>query len=290
MMLPGAPACRRCSAERRAGRTDRHPRGAAGGRKTEAPDHILTARRFTNALRMVLAPAADQCADPPHRDRGTRGRRRRPRRLRPDGARDAGADRPQADPPALFGGFRPRRRPGADVARLRAAAPSRLPDGHRAHAGREAGSAAAPLSNRTSCIRCPAPIYPVAAMAVLHGNLAPEGALIKQAAANQRAGRAPGRRSCSNLADLAARIDVPDLDVTADDILVMHNAGPEAPPACPRPATSRSPRSSCSQAPAPWSAPGRRSWTRRTAAARSLPRSRLPRLVPAGEIARAPSL
>ncbi len=44
----------------------------------------------------------------------------------------------------------------------------------------------------------------------------------------------------SSLADLAARIDDPALDVTPHDMLVLQNAGPNAPEACRRPATCRS--------------------------------------------------
>jgi len=94
---------------------------------------------------------------------------------------------------------------------------------------------AAPPSWKQDIIR-PAsnPIYSGGAMAVLRGNIAPQGALIKQAAANQtllqHTGRAVVFRS---LADLAARIDSPDLDVKADDILVLQNAGPKGAPGMP---------------------------------------------------------
>jgi len=67
------------------------------------------------------------------------------------------------------------------------------------------------------------PIYPQGGIAVLRGNLAPNGALIKQSAA-ERVGRAVVFES---LDDLAARIDSPDLDVAADDFLVLQNAGPK---------------------------------------------------------------
>jgi dihydroxyacid dehydratase/phosphogluconate dehydratase len=78
------------------------------------------------------------------------------------------------------------------------------------------------------------PIYAGGAMAVLRGNLAPQGALIKQAAANQQLLQHTGRAVVfSSLADLAARIDSPDLDVKADDVIVLQNAGPKGAPGMP---------------------------------------------------------
>lgn len=84
-------------------------------------------------------------------------------------------------------------------------------------------------------IRTPeAPIKPIGAMAVLRGNLAPRGALIKHSAATPRLLTHTGRAVVfDSTADLAARIDDPDLDVTADDILVLRNAGPKGAPGMP---------------------------------------------------------
>ena len=69
---------------------------------------------------------------------------------------------------------------------------------------------------------------------MLRGNLAPDGALLKRSAATpgllNRVGRAV---VFSSLADLAARIDDPDLDVTPDDFLVLQNAGPLGAPGMP---------------------------------------------------------
>jgi dihydroxy-acid dehydratase len=78
------------------------------------------------------------------------------------------------------------------------------------------------------------PVYKGGAMAVLRGNLAPNGAVIKQAAAAQHLLQHEGRAVVfENLADLAARLDSPDLDVKADDILVLKNAGPKGAPGMP---------------------------------------------------------
>ena len=78
------------------------------------------------------------------------------------------------------------------------------------------------------------PIYASGAMAVLRGNLAPAGAVIKKAAADQRLLQHTGPAMVfDSLSDLAARIDDPDLDVTADSILVLRNAGPKGAPGMP---------------------------------------------------------
>ncbi len=78
------------------------------------------------------------------------------------------------------------------------------------------------------------PIYPRGSIAVLHGNLAPGGAIIKQSAANEKLMEHTGRAVVfENSEDLVTRIDSPDLDVTADDILVLKNIGPKGAPGMP---------------------------------------------------------
>jgi dihydroxy-acid dehydratase len=78
------------------------------------------------------------------------------------------------------------------------------------------------------------PIYPRGSIAVLHGNLAPGGAIIKQSAANEKLMEHEGRAVVfENSEDLANRIDSPDLDVTAEDILVLKNIGPKGAPGMP---------------------------------------------------------
>ena len=78
------------------------------------------------------------------------------------------------------------------------------------------------------------PVYPQGGIAVLNGNLAPGGALIKQSAANAALMEHEGRAVVfENAADLAARIDSPDLDVHADDVLVLKNIGPKGAPGMP---------------------------------------------------------
>ncbi len=72
-----------------------------------------------------------------------------------------------------------------------------------------------------------APIEPVGGLVALFGSLAPRGAILKRSAADARLFECQGRAIVfSSLADLAARIDDPNLDVNAEDFLVLQNAGP----------------------------------------------------------------
>jgi dihydroxy-acid dehydratase len=79
-----------------------------------------------------------------------------------------------------------------------------------------------------------APIYPEGGIAVLRGNLAPRGAIIKQSAASPSLMEHEGRAVVfENIEDMAARIDDEALDVHADDILVLKNIGPLGAPGMP---------------------------------------------------------
>ena len=78
------------------------------------------------------------------------------------------------------------------------------------------------------------PIHSGGSIAVLRGNLAPDGAIIKQSAATPSMLQHEGRAVVfDGLADLAARLDDPALDVRADDVLVLRNAGPKGAPGMP---------------------------------------------------------
>ena len=85
------------------------------------------------------------------------------------------------------------------------------------------------LLRRSQRDSCPLdePVSSVGGLVALFGSLAPRGAILKRAAADaslfEREGRAVVFES---LEDLSARIDLPDLDVTRDDFLVLKNAGP----------------------------------------------------------------
>jgi dihydroxy-acid dehydratase len=78
------------------------------------------------------------------------------------------------------------------------------------------------------------PIFPQGGIAVLRGNLAPGGAIIKQSAADPKLMEHEGRAVVfENLEDLAQRIDDDALDVKADDVLVLKNIGPRGAPGMP---------------------------------------------------------
>jgi dihydroxy-acid dehydratase len=78
------------------------------------------------------------------------------------------------------------------------------------------------------------PLWPNAGIAVLRGNLAPSGAIIKPAAASPHLLRHRGRAVVfDSVEDLHARIDAPDLDVDADSVLVLRGCGPRGYPGMP---------------------------------------------------------
>lgn len=78
------------------------------------------------------------------------------------------------------------------------------------------------------------PIYPQGGIAVLSGNLAPGCAIIKQSAADPKLMEHEGRAVVfDNAEDLVNRIDRDDLDVMADDVLVLKNIGPKGAPGMP---------------------------------------------------------
>ena len=78
------------------------------------------------------------------------------------------------------------------------------------------------------------PLEPVGGLVALYGNLAPGGAILKRSAADQRLFEHEGRAIVfTSLEDLSKRVDDPDLDITADDIMVLQNAGPNAPECMP---------------------------------------------------------
>ena len=79
-----------------------------------------------------------------------------------------------------------------------------------------------------------APLFAEGGIAVLRGNLAPDGAIIKQSAASPELLAHEGRAVVfDGLEDMAARIDSPDLDAGPGDVLVLRNAGPKGAPGMP---------------------------------------------------------
>jgi L-arabonate dehydrase len=78
------------------------------------------------------------------------------------------------------------------------------------------------------------PVKPDAAIAVLRGNLAPDGAIIKPSAASPHLLHHTGRAVVfSSIEDFKARIDDPGLDVDADSVLVLQGCGPRGYPGMP---------------------------------------------------------
>jgi dihydroxy-acid dehydratase len=78
------------------------------------------------------------------------------------------------------------------------------------------------------------PLEPQGGLVALFGNLAPKGAILKRSAADAKLFEHEGRAVVfSSLADLAARVDDPALDIEPQDIMVLQNAGPNAPDAMP---------------------------------------------------------
>jgi len=104
----------------------------------------------------------------------------------------------------------------------------------------QVGVAGTPLGDLLEGVQAPQPWQTVirslddpvgasGALAVLRGTLAPEGAVIKVSAASPELLRHRGPALVfDSTDDAAARLDDPDLDVTADHVLVLRNAGPIA--------------------------------------------------------------
>ena len=78
------------------------------------------------------------------------------------------------------------------------------------------------------------PVTPEGGLAVLKGNLAPNGAVIKPSAADPRLLKHTGKAVVfKDYNDMAARIDGEDLEVDGDSVLVLQNAGPIGGPGMP---------------------------------------------------------
>ena len=78
------------------------------------------------------------------------------------------------------------------------------------------------------------PVKAAGGTAVLRGSLAPQGAVIKPTAAEERLWKHRGPAIVfKDIRDLKARVDSDDLEVTADSVLVLQNAGPIGAPGMP---------------------------------------------------------
>jgi len=100
--------------------------------------------------------------------------------------------------------------------------------------GERLGFDSADWVDRTIIAERNKPLEPVGGLVALFGNLAPRGAILKRSAADSNLFELEGRAVVfTSLADLAARIDDPNLDVEANDFLVLQNAGPHSESAMP---------------------------------------------------------
>jgi dihydroxy-acid dehydratase len=73
------------------------------------------------------------------------------------------------------------------------------------------------------------PLAKEGGLVALFGSLAPNGAILKRSAADPSLFEREGRAVVfSSLDDMAARVDDPDLDIKADDFMVLQNAGPKS--------------------------------------------------------------
>lgn len=98
----------------------------------------------------------------------------------------------------------------------------------------EIAEAAEEVPNQTIIRSAANPLKQTGGMAVLRGNLAPGGAVIKHSAASPALLQHTGRAVVfDSVEDMITRMDDPALDVSADDVLVLRNAGPKGAPGMP---------------------------------------------------------
>lgn len=91
-----------------------------------------------------------------------------------------------------------------------------------------------PVYDSTVIFPRDAPLMEDAGIAVLRGNLAPRGAIIKPSAATPELLQHTGPAVVfDSIEDMRARLDDPDLDVTADSVLVLRGCGPRGYPGMP---------------------------------------------------------
>ena len=108
--------------------------------------------------------------------------------------------------------------------------------GERTVNGRTLGDniAGAEVFNRDVILSRDKALVKNGSLAVLRGNLAPDGAVIKPAAAEARLWKHVGPAVVfADYNDMAARIDDPELPVTKDSVIVLKNAGPQGAPGMP---------------------------------------------------------
>jgi dihydroxy-acid dehydratase len=95
-------------------------------------------------------------------------------------------------------------------------------------------AAARPATDRDVVGTLDSPFGPGGAISVVRGSLAPRGAIVKRSAASPELLRHRGRAVVfEDVYDVAARIDDPALDIDAESVLVLRNAGPKGGPGMP---------------------------------------------------------
>jgi dihydroxy-acid dehydratase len=95
-------------------------------------------------------------------------------------------------------------------------------------------AAVKPSTDRNVIATLADPVKPAEGLAVVRGSLAPGGAVIKVSAADQKLLTHRGPAVVfDGMDDLIARIDDPDLEVSADSVLILRGAGPVGAPGMP---------------------------------------------------------
>ena len=234
MMLPGSAAIPAVIADRQRVARETGARAVALAADGLTPDRILSPAAFTNALRVLLAVGgstnavihlaaiAGRCGFDLDLDRLDRLSRETPVLvdLKPSGQH-------YMEDLNRAGGLMPVLRALADQLDLDCLTVT------GSTLGEEIAAAPAPWPQDVVRERDD-PIYPEGGIAVLRGNLAPDGAIIKQSAATPALCQHTGRAVVfDSVADLTTRIDDPALDVTPEDVLVLRNAGPKGAPGMP---------------------------------------------------------
>ena len=234
MMLPGGATIPAVMAERRRLAEQTGTRAVAMASEKLTPDRIITPAALKNALRIVLAAGGSTNAL--IHLTAVAGRVG-------VGIDLAGFDRMGRETPVLVDlkptgqGFMEDLHRAGGLSQMMRELPGLLDFNCMTVTGRTLGenlAGMAPAWPQVVVKPFAAPVYAGGAMCVLRGNLAPNGAIIKQAAARQTLLQHTGRAVVfDGLADLALRLDRDDLDVTPDDILVLRNAGPIGAPGMP---------------------------------------------------------
>ncbi len=190
------------------------------------------AREFSQrGPRERRARRLDQRGDPPAGDRRPRRRRVRPRRLGPLRPRDPDARRHHAVRPFSHGGLLLRGRPAGGDPHARRARPARQGRADRHRPAMWDNVKDAPNWNTEVIRTFDNPLTAHGGIAVLRGNLAPDGAVLKPSAATPALMSHRGRAVVfENIEDYKAKINDDSLDVDETCILVLKNCGPKGYP------------------------------------------------------------